>query len=120
MIKPLAMSVALSGIVFGAQADPPDGQQIFKAQCAVCHSVQPGQTVVGPSLAGVVGRTAGSMESFRYSPGMRKSGIVWTEEEIGTFIESPRKLVPGTNMAFPGERDAAKRAAIVKYLAATQ
>ena len=108
----------LGALLFGlaAQADPPDGELLFKRQCAVCHSVVPGQTLMGPSLAGVVGRPAGSVETFRYSPALKSSGITWTADEIASFIESPRKKVTGTNMAYPGERDPAKRAAIVDYL----
>ena len=100
----------------GAQADPQDGALLFKRECAVCHSVVPGQTIMGPSLAGVIGRPAGSVEAFRYSPAMRSAGFTWTEDEISSFIESPRKRIPGTNMAFPGERHPEKRAAIVGYL----
>ena len=110
--------LALGALALGlaAQADPPDGEVLFKRQCAVCHSVVPGQTLMGPSLAGVVGRTSGSVANFRYSPAMKSAGITWTTDEIADFIESPRKKVPGTNMAYPGERHPEKRAAIVDYL----
>ncbi len=119
-LRPILISLGLCGIAFAAQADPADGERFYKQKCAVCHSVQPGQTLVGPSLANIVDRKAGSVESFRYSPSLKKSEIVWDQEAIATFIESPRKLVPGTNMAFPGERDPAKRIAIVEYLATLQ
>lgn len=109
--------IAACGIGMTASADPPNGEQLFKRQCAVCHSVQPGQVLMGPSLAGLIDRPAGSVTTFRYSPAMKSSGLVWDEETVKTFIESPRKLIPGTNMAFPGERDPAKREAIVEYLA---
>lgn len=76
----------------------------------------PGQTLMGPSLAGIVGRTAGSLDNFRYSPAMKEAGFDWTPEEIDAFIESPRKKVHGTNMAYPGERKPERRAAIIDYL----
>lgn len=96
--------------------EPSQGALLFKRQCAVCHSVVPGQTLMGPSLAGVVGRPVGSVETFRYSPAMREADFVWTVEEIDAFIESPRKHVHGTNMAYPGERNPEKRVAIIEYL----
>lgn len=93
-----------------------EGEMLFKRQCAVCHSVVPGQTLMGPSLAGIVGRPAGYFEKFRYSPAMKNAGFDWTVEDIDAFIESPRKKVPGTNMAYPGERKPERRAAIIDYL----
>lgn len=95
---------------------PSEGALLFKRQCAVCHSVVPGQTLMGPSLAGIVGRPAGSVDNFRYSPAMRDADFIWTPEEIDAFIESPRKRVHGTNMAYPGERRPERRASIIEYL----
>ena len=56
--------------------DATAGRQVFK-KCAVCHSLEPGKTLVGPSLAGVVGRKAGSEPDYDYSPAMKQSGLVW-------------------------------------------
>ncbi|WP_034797740.1 c-type cytochrome [Hyphomonas beringensis] len=111
-------SMVVWGLVCGvALADEPsEGAALFKRQCAVCHSVVPGQTLMGPSLAGVVGRPAGSLDGFRYSRAMQDAGFVWNAEELDAFIESPRKHVRGTNMSYPGERRPEKRAAIIEYL----
>jgi cytochrome c len=46
-------------------ADPAAGQQIFKAQCGICHSVAAGVNGVGPTLFGVVGRSAGGVPGFQ-------------------------------------------------------
>ena len=118
--KCLSALIAACAVALAAQAEGPDGEQLFKRQCAVCHSTQPGQVLVGPSLAGLLGRTAGEDKLFRYSPAMKSSGIVWDAETVGSFIESPRHLVPGTQMAYPGERNPDKRAAIVAYLETLQ
>lgn len=114
------LSACLGGalVALSASADPSEGETLFKRQCAVCHSLTPGQVIAGPSLAGVVGRTAGT-EKFRYSPGMKASGIVWGPETLDGFIESPRRTVKGTSMAFPGERNEDKRKALVDYLSST-
>ncbi len=43
----------------GTGGDPAAGEKVFH-QCAACHSIEPGQNRVGPSLYGVVGRKSGS------------------------------------------------------------
>jgi len=114
MVLAVAAAVFSYGVAGADEAS--EGEALFKRQCAVCHSVVPGQTLMGPSLAGIVGRPAGSIEKFRYSPAMKDAGFDWTVEDIDAFIESPRKKVPGTNMAYPGERKPERRAAIIDYL----
>jgi cytochrome c len=116
VIARILLAAALAAWSAAAHAEPFDGDKLFKQQCAVCHSVEPGKTVVGPSLYGVVDRLAGSDSTFRYSRGLKDSGLTWTKETLGDFIEAPRKLVPGSNMAFAGERTAEKRDAIIEYL----
>ena len=53
---------------WAADADLTMGQDIFQAQCSACHSNQPGVNGIGPSLAGVAGRKAGSLQGFHYTP----------------------------------------------------
>jgi len=36
------------------------GQQVFAEHCTACHSTTPGLVIVGPSLAGIATRAAGS------------------------------------------------------------
>lgn len=83
--------------------------------CKACHSIEAGKAGVGPSLAGIVGRRAGSQTGFGYSPAMRQSGKVWTAEELDTFLANPTGTVPGTRMVLP-VRNPAQRRAIVEYL----
>lgn len=85
--------------------------------CAVCHSVREGDNArVGPSLYGVYGREAGSLDGFAYSQAMAEAEFVWNEETLSAFIENPQKFLRGNRMAFVGERDAETRAAIIAYL----
>ena len=95
--------------------DPAHGAQVFKQRCAACHSMEPGKPGMGPNLAGVVGRTAGSTR-FPYSPAMKKSGIVWTETQIDAFLKAPSTLVKGNRMAFPGMAAAQDRADVIAYM----
>ena len=97
------------------KADPVHGQQLF-ARCAACHTV--GQTggKVGPVLNGVVGRKAGSLAGFNYSPAMKASNLTWDPATLARFLQAPMKTVPGTKMFFPGLPDAKDQADVVAYL----
>lgn len=64
---------------------------------------------------GVVGRKAGSVEGYNYSPVMRESGIVWSPETLDRFLKAPAQIVPGTRMMTPTP-DAERREAIIQYL----
>lgn len=104
-----------------AAAAPGGGVNKGKAaflQCGACHALTPESGAkVGPSLAGVVGRKAGSVADYQYSEAMAGSGITWTPEELDAFITSPSTKVPGTKMVFAGIADADKRKALIDYLA---
>ena len=84
-------------------------------RCAACHSGR-GSTDIGPSLAGVFGRKAGSLEDFRYSRALSRSGIVWDEKSLDGFLKSPDQFIPGTRMPFEGIATDTERAAVVQYL----
>ena len=94
-----------------ASAGPPDSFAI----CSVCHSVTPGQNGVGPSLAGVVGRKAGSVSGFAYSASMKSSGLTWNEANLRRYVVDPHGVVPGGSMPPPGV-NAQQAAEIVAYL----
>jgi cytochrome c len=98
-----------------AAGDAARGEQKF-IECGACHSLKAGVTIVGPSLAGLFGRKAGSLTDFRYSPAMRRSGITWTAETLDAFIADPQKNVPANRMPYAGLTDAAARADLIVYL----
>jgi cytochrome c len=112
------LAVACSALPFSASAaDPAAGQLVFKANCAVCHTVVPGKALVGPSLFGVVGRHSGQEPGFHYSAANRAADLTWDAATLDKYIASPQTVVHGTIMAFPGLPDAAKRADLIAYLA---
>jgi cytochrome c len=101
-----------------AAGDSAKGEKIFK-KCATCHSVEPGKKKIGPSLHGVIGRTAGAAEGYGYSKAMAAyggSGVVWGEDTLEVYLEAPRNVVKGTKMAFPGLKKAEDRADVIAYL----
>lgn len=101
-----------------ARAAPPaaNGEALFKMQCAACHATTAGKNGIGPSLAGLSGRKAGSAPGFAYSPAMKKSNLKWDKTSLDRFLTDPRKTVPGTKMIYAGQKDSAKRSALVRYL----
>ncbi|MCB4767922.1 c-type cytochrome [Ancylobacter sp. Lp-2] len=96
--------------------DAAAGERLFRQRCASCHTVQPGQNRIGPTLSGLVGRKAGSVEGARYSPKMRELDVTWDAARIDSFIANPRAMVPGTTMTV-SVANAADRANITAYLA---
>ena len=97
-----------------------EGRKLFESSCTPCHNYEKGgepdmygQTL---NLYGVVGRKAASVAGFEYSEDLRKSGIVWSEANIDTFITLPKKLFPGTRMELPGVEDEKTRRDIVRFL----
>jgi len=86
------------------------------AQCRTCHAVEAGKNGVGPSLAGIVGRKAGSVAGYTYSDANKNSGKTWDEATLDEYLTAPAKMIPGTKMAFAGIADAAKRKEVIEYL----
>lgn len=76
-----------------AAGDAENGEKVFR-KCATCHMVgENARNKVGPVLTGVIGRTAGTSEDFRYGASIiaaGEAGLVWSEEEIFTYLENPR------------------------------
>jgi cytochrome c len=94
-----------------------DPQIIFNNACRTCHSMKEGDNRLGPSLHGVVGRKAGSLPGYAFSPSMKNSGIVWDEATLDAFIANPDQVVHGNNMKPYGGIDAAdQRSQIIAFL----
>ena len=87
------------------------------AQCMVCHKTAKGEaSTLGPNLFGVVGRKAGTLAGFAYSPAMKKSGKAWTPDRLDAYIEAPQKTIPGVIMPYAGLKDASQRGNLIAYL----
>ncbi len=107
-------ALAAASGTHAAAAD--DGAQLFHRYCAVCHDTTPGKNKVGPSLAGVSGRKAGTAAGFSYSAAMLHSGITWNKQTLDRYLANPQAVVTGNKMPFYGVKTANQRHAIVAYL----
>ena len=113
--KPEPAAVVAVSAPTASAGDAASGAKLF-AQCRVCHSVEPGKNGLGPSMHGVVGRKAGTLAGFNYSPAMKASGFVWSDAKLNDYLRAPMKSVPGTKMAFAGIADDKRRADVIAYL----
>ena len=85
-----------------AAGDIAKGEKIFK-KCKSCHMIvhDSGRTIVkggrnGPNLYGILGRTAGSIDDFKYGKSLAtlgKSGFVWSEYEFVAYVANPKKYL---------------------------
>lgn len=112
----LALAAMVTAGPAAAEGDAEEGEKVFR-RCMACHSLEPGQHRVGPSLAGVFGREAGIVEGFgRYSDAMKNADVVWNEENLDAYLKDPKSFIPGNKMVFPGLRKAEDRADVIAYL----
>jgi len=106
---------AFTSRVRGVAADVEKGKAVFE-QCAACHSLDGSGDYDGPSLKGVIGRKAGSLEDYRYSAAMKRSDVTWDAASLDTYITDPQAFIPGNRMAFGGISDKAERDDLIAYL----
>jgi cytochrome c len=112
----LAMLAAIGAHAAAPAGDSKRGVSLFRA-CAACHSLAPDRNTTGPSLSGVWGRKAGSLESFeRFSPALKDSNVVWDETSLDDWLKSPAHFIPENRMVFEGVADARQRADLIAYL----
>jgi cytochrome c len=79
-----------------------EGRKVFRT-CIACHSLEPGRHMTGPSLANIWNRKAGTADNFlRYSDALKNTDLIWTAENLDTWLQDPQSMVPGTNMRFQG------------------
>ena len=95
--------------------DAAHGKKVF-AKCQACHSLDAGVNKIGPSLHGIVGRAAAAEADFKYSDAMKNAHLNWTAEALDQYLLNPRKMVPGTKMAFPGLPKEKDRVDVIAYL----
>jgi len=109
-----AAALMLTGVAHAQTAEMTRGADAYDDRCSGCHVLEGvGQ---GPSLRGVMGRKAGSVAGFDYTPALKASGLTWTPATLDRWLMGPPKLVPGTAMTTEVP-DARERHDLIAYLA---
>ena len=107
-----ASLASTSATVPATAGDAVRGATVYQV-CTACHSLD--EDDVGPRHRGVVGRAAGAIQGYPYSPALKASGVVWTPETLNRWLQNPQALVPGTKMFF-ALTSAQDRADVIAYL----
>jgi nitrite reductase (NO-forming) len=104
-----------------ATATPPGGDaaagRLVFRKCQACHSMEPSKALLGPSLAGVLGRKAGAETNYNYSSAMKQANLVWDAKSLDAYLADPQKVVSGNKMPFPGLKTAQDRADVIAFFA---
>ena len=98
-----------------ADGDPVRGETRFQ-ECAACHKLDADANEIGPTLHGVFTRKAGELADFRFSPAMKRSGIIWTPQTLEKYIADPQAMVPANRMPYAGMASASDRTDLIAYL----
>jgi len=124
MSKATILAALAAAVLFAAPAhaegDAAKGEKVF-AKCKACHEVEKGVNKVGPTLKGLVGRKAASVEGYKYSEAMLAKGaegVVWDEATLTAYLPDPKGFVPKTKMAFAGLKKPEEVADVIAYLKA--
>jgi len=121
-LRPIGSAGALTLLLFApsspAQQPVNDeaAQQAFNNSCRTCHSVKEGDNRLGPNLSKIVGRKAGSLPNYNYSPSMKDADFVWDQDKLTRFMVKPDEVVSGNKMQPYGGVSADEAAKVVAYL----
>jgi cytochrome c len=117
-----------AGTASAADGNAENGKKLFfsTAQCKICHSVEPNQKRVGPSLFGVFGRKCGTAAkqvfSSNYKAACEKTQFAWDEKSLDAYLTDPSAYISsisGQHKRSPMTRETKKpqdRADIIVYL----
>lgn len=108
-----ANATDLSRFLPGAPPDPAHGEKLFAARCTACHALDGNK--FGPMLGGVVGRKAGAVAGYPYSPALKGTGLVWTADNLDRWLSGPQQFIPGVKMPIR-VLEATSRRDIIAYL----
>jgi cytochrome c len=117
------LSIVLASQALAAGTAPTEAQlkrgKLLFTQCQACHQLKPGApSMLGPNLAGLMGRKAATAPGFKYSPALKKANLTWDTTTLDKWLQRPSALVPGNTMAFAGLPKADDRASLIAWLAA--
>ena len=112
----LLLGWMLASPIAGA-GDASAGADVFKSECAECHSPKQGKNKKVPSLYGIVGRPAGTAPDYRYSDALKQAHWTWTTDKLHDYLSQPaKKANPGTRMKYDGLDDPKQLEDLISYL----
>ncbi|MBR0732868.1 cytochrome c [Bradyrhizobium japonicum] len=123
-LRPIAAAGALTLLLSAPSslaqqpANDEAAQQAFNNSCRTCHSVKDGDNRLGPNLNKILGRRAGSLPNYNYSPSMKDAGFVWDQDKLTRFMVKPDEVVSGNKMQPYGGVSVEDAAKVVAYLQA--
>ena len=88
----LATALVLVSSSAFADGDADKGKKVFK-KCKSCHSMDAGKHKMGPSLAGIMGRKAGTVDGFKKYKALKGADFSWDEENISEFVQNQKKFL---------------------------
>lgn len=110
----LSWAMLLPGPATAASPGDPDaGAKAYQQRCSGCHALDADR--IGPRHRGVVGRKAGTVPGYAYSPALQDANVVWDEVNLDKWLTNPQSLIPGQRMDVL-TRDAKIRADIIAFL----
>ena len=113
------VAAGLAAVLGAAQARAGDaalGAKVFNI-CKACHEISKPNKKVGPSLQGVFGRKAGTLDGFPFSDAMKNSGVVWDNDTLKAYLADPKGNMPGNKMPFAGVKKADDLENLLAYMA---
>lgn len=111
----LLIGLIIFSIGLTAPASAASGEKLFK-KCKICHSLEEGKNKIGPSLYDLIGRSAGTLEGYKFSKALKNNGFEWTEPLLNAWLRNPKDLVPKTKMRTRGIKKEEDRLALIEYL----
>jgi cytochrome c len=100
-MKKIMMLTVAAMMVMGITTIP-EAQAGAEGRCKACHDLTGPKHKVGPSLAGLMGREAGSTDFKKYGADLKKGGWKWDEASLRTFLTSTKtgiKTLTGNDSA---------------------
>ena len=88
----LTAAIALASSSAFADGDAKKGKKVFK-KCKSCHSMEVDKHKIGPSLAGIIGRKAGTANGFKKYKALKGADFSWDEENISEFVQNQKKFL---------------------------
>ena len=112
--KSVEETIEISALL--AMGNVEHGKKIFSA-CKSCHSIKKGGgNKIGPALWGVLARSIGSLNDYKYSKAFAEFGGKWNLENMNSFLIKPKNYIKGTKMSYAGLKKEKDRASVILYL----